>query len=180
VDGGGVSDGSVPAIAGQHYKVIAKQLVDFRQSQRGDVRMQHFADVTHLSYSQEVADVSAYASCLAPRRSMAAKPAVSHVAGAGLYEKSCARCHGQDAQGMDSWLVPSLAGQHAAYLTKQLQSLELRPPLRKAHAEIATPLDDKGIEQVSGYLASLVPKPAGQTKERAALCTPPRAEGRKN
>src|SRR6202050_1316585 len=37
-DGAGAADGSVPAIAGQHFRVLARQLVDYRHDLRWDVR----------------------------------------------------------------------------------------------------------------------------------------------
>ncbi|HEY8507003.1 MAG TPA: c-type cytochrome [Steroidobacteraceae bacterium] len=54
VDGSGTSDGAVPAVAGQAFTVIAKQLVDFRVGARVDERMAHFTDVRHLAYSQDI------------------------------------------------------------------------------------------------------------------------------
>src|SRR5688500_18898239 len=58
--GGGVTDGTVPAIAGQHYRVIVKQLVDFRHDQRWDIRMEHFTDRHRLPNPQQLADLAAY------------------------------------------------------------------------------------------------------------------------
>ena len=43
-DGGGEADGSTPRIAGQHFRVLAKQLVDFRSGKRWDFRMEGAAD----------------------------------------------------------------------------------------------------------------------------------------
>jgi cytochrome c553 len=40
VDGSGIEDGSVPAIAGQYYAVIVKQLTDFRDDSRWNLRME--------------------------------------------------------------------------------------------------------------------------------------------
>src|ERR1044071_1956495 len=59
-DGLGTSDGTVPAIAGQHGSVLLKQLVDFRHNQRWDERMQHFSDQHHLAGAQELTHVTAY------------------------------------------------------------------------------------------------------------------------
>src|ERR1035438_5547325 len=42
--GAGTVDGGVPRIGGQHFSVLAKQLVDYRHDQRFDIRMEHFAD----------------------------------------------------------------------------------------------------------------------------------------
>src|SRR5581483_4454714 len=42
--GGGQVDGKVPRIAGQYFRVIARQLVAFRHGQRWDILMESFAD----------------------------------------------------------------------------------------------------------------------------------------
>ena len=75
--GHGASDGSVPAIAGQNFRVIVRELVMFRHGGRSDPRMQHFTDRTHLSRgAQDIADVAAYVSQLQPS---ASKP-IAHTA----------------------------------------------------------------------------------------------------
>ena len=48
-DGGGKTDGSMPRIAGQHYRVLAKQIVDFRHGKRWDFRMEGVA-TSHESF----------------------------------------------------------------------------------------------------------------------------------
>src|SRR5688572_14874919 len=42
-DGGGVAEGDIPNIAGQHYRVILRELTDFRDTERLDLRMESFA-----------------------------------------------------------------------------------------------------------------------------------------
>ena len=70
VDGRGVPDGSVPAIAGQHYIVVVKQLVDYRHQRRWDIQMEHAAKMRHLESGQDLADLAAF---------------VAHVAGVGRF-----------------------------------------------------------------------------------------------
>src|SRR5690349_8372285 len=64
-DGNGKTDGSIPRIAGQHYRVLARQLVDFRNGARWDMRMEGVA-TSHqiIPELQDVADVAAYVSGL--------------------------------------------------------------------------------------------------------------------
>ena len=69
-NGHGASDGSVPAIAGQNFRVIVRELVMFRHGGRSDPRMQHFTDRTHLTRgAQDIADVAAYVSQSQPSAS---------------------------------------------------------------------------------------------------------------
>src|SRR5579864_6432009 len=63
-DAGGVPDGSVPAIGGQHFRVIVRQLVDYRHDKRWDLRMEHFTDEHRLKGAQDIADVAAFVSQL--------------------------------------------------------------------------------------------------------------------
>src|SRR6185437_4637989 len=44
VRGGGSTDGKVPRIGGQYFRVIVRQLVAFRHGQRWDILMENFAD----------------------------------------------------------------------------------------------------------------------------------------
>src|SRR5215204_7433099 len=50
--GQGLPDGSTPRIAGQHFSVLVKQLVDFRYGKRWDFRMEQRAN-THLGAFQD-------------------------------------------------------------------------------------------------------------------------------
>lgn len=157
--GEGVSDGTVPAIAGQPFSVVAKQLVDFRSGGRLDPRMQHFSDTTHLSYSQEVADVAAYVARLEPRTSAVAGGTGTGAGGgpgAALYIRRCERCHGAMAQGNDAGFAPRLAGQHAAYLKRQLtEDPAARPAMKAVHAGVADALSSDNIAALAAMLASL-------------------------
>src|SRR5881396_2603261 len=54
-DGGGEVTGAVPRIAGQHYRVLVKQLVDFRYGKRWDFRMEGMADRHHLPGPKDIA-----------------------------------------------------------------------------------------------------------------------------
>jgi cytochrome c553 len=106
VAGGGVSDGTVPAIAGQHYRVIVKQLVDFRHDRRWDIRMEHFTDRHRLPDPQQLADLAGYVSGL-PRTNHpgGADPELLQ-RGANVYFARCEQCHGASGQGTAEALVP--------------------------------------------------------------------------
>jgi cytochrome c553 len=154
--GQGVGDGSVPAIAGQPFTVVAKQLVAFRSGERLDERMQHFANTMHLSYSQEVADVSAYVSRLMPRSVAADNPEAGGGRGAILYIRKCERCHGTMAEGNEMGFAPRLAGQHAPYLVNQLsRQANERPTLKEAHKGVADALSREDIAALAATLSSL-------------------------
>jgi cytochrome c553 len=155
VDGRGVADGSVPAIAGQHYTVVAKQLVDFRHGQRWDIQMEHASRMQHLASGQDLADVALFVSTL-PRGLGAGKGDGENLGiGAATYFERCERCHGPLGQGNAERGIPRLAGQHYAYLYRQFFDAveDRRPSMNKVHIKLMAPLDRAQIVGISDYLS---------------------------
>lgn len=156
-DGEGVSDGTVPAIGGQHFTVVAKQLVDFRTGFRADPRMKHFSDVRFLAISQDIADVAAYISQLPVPERKVPTPNGTSVRGATLYAKECARCHGESGQGNADALAPRLAAQHADYLIRQLVDTQAgyRETMKDAHLGLLEDRSAAEVAEIAGYLSAL-------------------------
>ena len=152
--GEGVSDGSVPALAGQSFNVLAKQIVDFRAGLRGDPRMTHFTGTRHLAYSQAIADVAAYIATLP-----APKPQASSTPGpaASIYARDCARCHKAAGQGSEGTLTPRVASQHAEYILRQLEDVAAgrRPEMAMSHAELVRVLTREELVALAAYIAAL-------------------------
>jgi len=157
--GAGQSDGSVPAIAGQHFRVIARQLTDYRHDQRWDVYMEHFADFPSLIFAQDVADVAGYITGLdrVGPRAQGEGGYLDH--GAELYARRCASCHGAHGEGSDNKGYPRLAGQHYPYLVRQMHdALEgRRPNFSRAHVRLLSRFDRDDIDGVADYLSRLSP-----------------------
>lgn len=155
-DGSGLTDGTVPRLAGQHYRVLVKQLVDFRNARRWDYRMEHFADRHHLPQPQDVANVAAYAAQLSPTSRSGIGPGGEGLGrGARVYIQRCQGCHGTLGQGDGGKLVPRLAGQQYAYLLRQLHDAAegRRPTLTASHGRLVRALDKAQIEGVADYLS---------------------------
>jgi cytochrome c553 len=161
VAGGGVSDGTVPAIAGQHYRVIVKQLVDFRHDRRWDIRMEHFTDRHRLPDPQQLADLAGYVSGL-PRTNHpgGADPELLQ-RGANVYFARCEQCHGASGQGNAEALVPRLAGQHADYLLRQFYDAVdgRRPNMGGEHARLLGKLDRAELLGIADYLSRFTSTP---------------------
>lgn len=160
--GGGVDDGSVPAIAGQHRRVLLKQLVDFRNRQRWDIRMEHFADREHLPGAQDLADLASHIAALPPQPSRAFGSGEYLRHGAFVYFESCERCHGSSGQGDAAGMVPRIAGQHVEYLVRQLHDTAegRRPNMNAEHVRLVEDLDRQDILGVADYLSRLNPPAA--------------------
>jgi cytochrome c553 len=161
-DGAGVADGDIPSIAGQHYDVIIKQLVDFRDTERVDLRMNAFAARHHLKGSQDLADVAAFISGLPPQRTDEVGTGQFAAVGAQAYRRACASCHGADAEGKSQQRYPRLAGQHYGYLVKQIDMMigDARLNASWDHSKLLGSLTDEEKIGVADYLARLTPVPA--------------------
>jgi cytochrome c553 len=156
-DGGGVADGSIPAIAGQPQRVLVKQLADFRRSQRLDVRMEHFADRRHLEGAQDIADVAGYVSTLVRTTAAGLGDGTMLAAGGRAWIGRCAACHGGSGQPDAARALPRLAGQHAAYLERQLLDTAAgrRPNMAATHRGVLKGLDPAEITGIADYLSRM-------------------------
>ena len=162
-DGNGDTNGSTPRIAGQHYRVLVKQLVDFRYGKRWDFRMEGMADKHHLKGSQDIADVAVYIAGLTRPGSRGVGSGEFVDEGRRIYAAKCQSCHGVDAEGDASRGVPRLAGQHYAYLMRQMYDAVdgRRPALPQLHSQRIEPLDFQQVRAVSDFLARIGWQSAG-------------------
>jgi cytochrome c553 len=160
-DGRGTVDGEIPAIAGQHGSVLLKQLTDFRHEQRWNERMQNFTDRHHLADAQDLTDVAAYVAQLPrfPPSSKGIGDGRNLGEGASVYFRSCERCHGPLGQGDLLRNRPRLAGQHYAYLLRQLQETasEQRPGMGRAHVQMLKQVSPEQMRGVADYLSRVSP-----------------------
>ena len=65
----------------------------------------------------------------------------------------CTACHGPDGNSSNP-LWPKLAGQHAAYLVKQLKDFKSGTRKDPIMAGMSAPLSDQDIENLAAYFAS--------------------------
>lgn len=157
--GAGAVDGTVPAIAGQHFSVLVRELVSFRHDRRWDERMQHFTDRHHLKDAQAIADVAAYISHLPLTHSLGQGNGAAVAVGARLYGHACASCHGISGEGDAQRAYPRLAGQHYQYLLLVLNgpSGEARPDFERTHQRHLRGMQRADIAAVADYLSRLGP-----------------------
>jgi cytochrome c553 len=154
-NGNGAEDGGVPRIAGQHFRVIVRQIVDYRHDTRWDIRMEHFAGKRLLKDAQSIADVAAYATQLpgeAPH-DMGDGSQISR--GSMVYARRCTSCHGTSGEGDNENAIPHLAGQHYEYLTRQIyDALDgRRPNFSGAHLRSFAKLERDDIVGVADFLS---------------------------
>jgi cytochrome c553 len=117
----GRPDGTFPRLAGQHARVIMKQLVDMRAHRRENPIMHPYAE--RLMDPQEITDVSGFVSTLPPPSKIGTGPGTDLETGERLFRRDCQSCHGARAEGDASRFIPSLAGQHYGYLLRQIREI---------------------------------------------------------
>lgn len=86
-----------------------------------------------------------------------AMPAIADAAGDAAAGKAksavCTACHGADGNSTNP-LWPNLAGQHAAYMVKQLKDFKSGARKDPVMAPMAAPLSETDMENLSAYYAS--------------------------
>ena len=157
-DGSGDVAGSVPRIAGQYRGVLVRQLLDFRRGKRWGYGMEGItASHNAIPELQDVADVAGYVSGLSwdGLRGMGDGHFVER--GAGVFSARCASCHGATAEGDEADGVPRLAGQHAAYLSRQIYDAVdgRRPLLMRSHKRHFEKLVFEEVRGIADHLSRI-------------------------
>jgi cytochrome c553 len=158
IDGAGVIDEATPRIAGQHYRVLVRQVVAFRHGKRWDMRMEGVVSGHNaLPELQDIADVAAFVSRMERDGTRSVGDGADLQRGAGLYAKECASCHGVDAEGDERRDVPRLGGQHASYLERQIHDAVdgRRPALGRTHGARFAPFDFHDVRGIADHLSRI-------------------------
>ena len=140
-EGWGADDGYYPQIAGQHAKVIIKQLADILARNRDTPTMFPFTLLQNLRL-QEYADVAAYLARQPMTPSNGLGPGTDLERGRMLYEKNCVDCHGREGEGVEGEFMPLIQGQHYNYLVRQFEWI--RDGKRRN-------ADDEMVKQIQGF-----------------------------
>jgi cytochrome c553 len=153
----GNASGWPPQIAGQHRRVIAKELVDYRTGKRRYDPMERIAGTHVLGSTQDVADVAAYLAGLPPSPDTTPGPQRWVDKGARLYVSRCQWCHGERGEGNDERFVPRVAGQQYEYLLRQLHdAIEARRPnMRTQHLRLLESCSMEELMGLAGYMSRL-------------------------
>ena len=168
-DAGGSTDGTVPALASQHFRYLVKQIVEFRQDERfiGPVHDQAMREIT--DQPQTIADVAGYLAELPPASTPQTGPGKAVTRGADLFRAACQSCHRDSALGSDELGIPSLRGQHYPYLLQQITDIG-RGHRFNAPSDLILLLKDmprEDAEAIADYLSRLSLEesvPAGETR----------------
>lgn len=161
-DGNSISP-QFPKLAGQQKDYLLAQLADFKGHQRSDGDgVQYMWGLARLTsvQSNEIADY--FSTQKTKSSTVKADPALvsrgekifkEGIASAGV--PACAACHGERAAGVGE--IPRLAGQHAEYMTKQIEIFQKtdQRPRGVAMKAITHQLSQQDIKDVTAYLSGL-------------------------
>lgn len=155
---GNSTDATIPKLAGRHPDYIVRELKEFNIGHRQNSLM---APIVAELDAADYRAVAIFFGSQVPT-SEPVRDAALAALGKTLYFRgdepaggqACARCHGERAEG--SARFPRLAGQHPAYLAKQLH--DFRSGFRKTARvmrDLSQALSDAEISALAEYLAGL-------------------------
>jgi cytochrome c553 len=158
-EGFGLSNGSVPQIAGQHRKVVIKQLADIRAGNRDNVLMVPYSSAESIGGAQAVGDVAAYIDTLEIDVATGKGKGEDLELGERLYKENCVRCHGATGEGDDERFMPRIQAQHYNYLVRQFEWIR-DGERRNANPEMVEQIqgfDDRQTRALADYVSRLEP-----------------------
>lgn len=149
-----------PRLAGQNANYLAAQLKAFRAQTRGDPdaigymwgMAGNLEDGTIDALAQYYAAQTAGGGQLADSARIARGKVIYEQGLAAVGVPACAACHGPDGHGMGDF--PRLAGQHAQYVLKQLNSFQSNMRNVAVMHGVAQGLKQQEMSAVAAYLES--------------------------
>ena len=149
-----------PNLAGQREAYFMRQIIAFRERSRAEKDAHDF--MWGIASQLDDALIVGLARYYAAQPPAPGRPADAALAGKGkeLFDRgapereipSCASCHGPNAEGKED--APRLAGQHAKYVAKQLQSMQNESRENEKMRAIVKKLRPEEMLAVSAYVQS--------------------------
>jgi cytochrome c553 len=159
-DASGRASGTYPRLAGQHATVLIKQITDIRAGRRLNPKMEPFIQ-DHALSPRDIADLAAFLQSLPISPDNGKGPGIDLATGKELYDKDCAKCHGDKGEGVGEKFYPMVAAQHYRYLLREMQFIRDGDRLN-SNPEMVTvikPYSTSELETLADYLAQLPPPP---------------------
>lgn len=155
---GDSTSSTVPRLNGQQPDYLRLRLREFLDPTRGTphATYQMWETATELG-DRTATELSQYFGSqaptpAAPQGALAAKGAAIYREGAGPNAPACQTCHGAAGEGHGT--APRLAGQHAEYLSQQLNAFMFSLRVHETMNPNARHLDADQIKALTAYLAN--------------------------
>ncbi len=157
-DATGRPSGAYPRLAGQHVRVLVKQITDIRAGRRSVSKMEPFID-DHVLTPFDIADIAVYLQALPVSAGNGKGPGTGLERGKQLYDKDCAQCHGAKGEGEALKFYPMVAAQHYRYLLREVTFIR-DGDRRNSNPDMVRVIKDyksADLEAVADYMAQLAP-----------------------
>jgi len=151
---GNSTDPQYPRLAGQNARYIYLELKDFKEGRR-----RHDPQMEPTAQSQSSEDMLALADYYSKQTptptGFKADPAKVNAGARKADEVLCTMCHSGGFSGQNE--IPKVAGQHYAYIKKQLNDFKARHRTNDAGnmTSVASTLSETDIENLAEYIANL-------------------------
>jgi cytochrome c553 len=147
------ADPMYPILAGQTSRYLYLQLRDFQEGRRSDPQMSPMAKDLTRDEMRALADY--FSQQKPPVQTFRSDPAKAALGKAKADETLCTMCHLGGFAGQNE--IPRVAGQHYAYIVKQLSDFKARRRTNDAGnmTSVASTLSDQDIENLAHYLVGL-------------------------
>jgi cytochrome c553 len=157
----------IPALAGQRYAYLVRQLANFANAERDSSAMHAVVSQADLRSPQVWTDIAAYLNGISSRLPLSTGSGQDVALGRGIFHEQCASCHGSDASGDTDGFAPSLRHQHYAYLNAQMHKLAegYRHNMDEDLVRFLRSFDDRDMSATAAYLSRLT----GAGKDRKKM-----------
>ncbi|MFI4889821.1 MAG: c-type cytochrome [Steroidobacterales bacterium] len=148
---------AIPALAGQRFAYLVRQLANFAGGERDSATMHRIVSEPRLRDPQAWVDVAAYLNALPVAPFEVTGDGSGAALGRGIFHEQCSSCHRADAHGDDAGFVPALRNQHYSYLVSQMHKLAsgARHNADEDLVRFIRSLEDSDIAAVADYLSRL-------------------------
>lgn len=153
----GDAGNAIPALAGQRFRYIVRQLANFSATERESSIMERVTAHAAPREPQTWVDIAAHLNNLPVTPRVQTGDGSDVALGRGIFLEQCSSCHRGDAHGDAEGFIPSLRNQHYAYLVAQLEKLAegRRHNVDEDLARFWRSLEERDVRATADYLSRL-------------------------
>lgn len=156
-EGQGNASRAIPALAGQRFNYLVRQMANFAGLERDSNTMHGVLSQIELRRPQTWVDLAAFLNKKPPSHPVQHGEGTYLTLGHAIFHEQCASCHRADGRGDAGEFVPSLRNQHYSYLVAQMRKLGAwrRHNVDEDLVRFLRGFDDEEISATADYLSRL-------------------------